>query len=540
MRVLLVSPATPPTYWGFQRSLRIVGKSVSLPPLGLLTLAALLPREWELRLVDLDARSLSDEEIRWADAVLVGGMLLQSGSIVEVLARARSAGRRTAVGGPAATASPELFPDADVVFRGEAEGRAGSLVAALASGRRELLSAPAGAFPDLAGTPLPRFDLLDLPRYASMSVQFSRGCPYTCEFCDIIEMFGRKARVKPVERVLAELDALHALGWRGSVFFVDDNFIGNRPAVRALLPRLEGWQEERGRPFELYTEAGVALAGDGPLMEAMVRAGFTAVFLGIETPSRESLAGANKRQNLAIEPRTAVAALTRAGLEVMGGFIVGFDGDGPGIFAAQNELIDGCPMPFAMIGLLNAPPGTALKRRLESEGRLREMSAGDQFARPNFRPAMDEEVLLRGYSGLLRDVYSSRSYYRRCEALVKRLGPSPHVSGRSWEDAMAFLRAVVAVGVASPRRWLFWRLLLRAASVSAQAFRRAVVLGVKGEHVITYTREAVLPRIEAAVHEVQRERARMSSRRHANHRLEPGQPWPDTAVSTPRTATGCG
>src|SRR5215470_13967650 len=368
MRALLVYPAFPMTYWGFQHGIHPIGKRASLPPLGLVTLAALLPQSWDIRLVDTNVTDLDDEEIRWADAVLVGGMLVQEASMHEILGRARALGRRTIVGGPAPSTSPERFPDADVVFGGEVEGRVDQLVA-LIEGKPErkqaLVPLRKDARPDVRTSPLPRFDLLDFSAYMSMSVQYSRGCPYQCEFCDIIEIFGRRPRMKTPPQVLAELDRLYELGWRGSVFFVDDNFIGNIREVKKLLPEVRRWQEAHERSFEFYTEASVNLAGDDALVADMVAAGFTSVFLGIETPSPEALKETKKTQNLRLELDVAVEKLTRAGLE-------------------------------AMVGILTALPDTQLWRRLKKEGRLREHSDGDAFARTNFDTVLEEETLLRG------------------------------------------------------------------------------------------------------------------------------------------------
>ena len=508
MNALLVHARFPTTYWGFQYSLRFVAKRTSLPPLGLMTLAALLPEGWSLRLVDLNLRRLSQRDLRWADAVLVSGMLVQSESMRQVVERARAAGCRTVVGGPAPTTAPELFATADVIFQGEAEGRVGDLVAALErpASWPTLLAPSADSHPSLDSPVVPRFDLLEVGRYASMSLQFSRGCPFSCEFCDVIEIFGRVPRVKPTRQVLAELDAVHRTGFRGTLFFVDDNFIGNRRSVRELLPALRGWQERNGWPFELYTEASVDLAADPQLTRAMVDAGFASVFVGIETPSREALADVGKRQNLGLDLADAVDRLTRSGLEVMGGFIVGFDRDDPGVFQAQRALIDSLPVPLAMVGLLSALPGTALWRRLKREGRLRTAPGGDQFCRPNFEPSMDEEELLRGYAELLRDLYSADSYYSRCSHYLLRAGAIPPGSMPRGADLAAFLRAVVLVGIIGARRRHFWRLLRQGARLGSAALRQAVVHAIKGEHMIRYTRDHVLPRIAAAVEEVARQR----------------------------------
>lgn len=503
MKALLVYGSIPTTYWGFQHSIRIIGKPASLPPLGLITLAALLPGDWEVRLVDLNLDDLRDADLLWADAVLVGGMLIQAPSMREVIGRARALGRRVVVGGPAPTTSPELFREAHVIFQGEAEGRIGELLRAVHAQRDSTITlAVRRDRPDLSRSPTPRFDLLEMSRYASMSIQYSRGCPHSCEFCDVIEIFGRVPRVKAPTQVRAELSAIHALGYRGSLFVVDDNFIGNRKAVRRLLPVVQEWQNRHGYPFELYTEASVTLAADAALMGAMVGAGFSSVFVGIETPSREALEAAGKMHNLAVDPHDGIETMTRAGLEVMGGFIVGFDSDGPEIFAQQAALIQSAPMPLAMVGLLGALPGTALWRRLENEGRLRRTPSGDQFERPNFQPVMDEHVLLRGYARLLAEIYSPDAYYRRCAQALRDLGPSHRSRGRFFGDLSALVRAVIHVGVLSPRRRHFWRLLLRALPAGLHAFRRAVVYGVKGEHMIRYTRDEVLPRIERSARAV--------------------------------------
>jgi len=501
MRVLLVQGRSPPTYWSYHYSLPFIEKAAALPPLGLATLAALLPRSWEVRIADLNVRPVTDDEIRAADAVLVSGMQIQADSMREVLRRARALSVRTVVGGPAPTTSPESFPEADHLFQGEAEGRLDLLVQALeqpGSPAPRVLSPTGEGFVDMGLARVPRFDLLDLDRYSSLSIQVSRGCPFHCEFCDIIEMFGRVPRLKSPEQVLAELEELWRLGVRGSLFLVDDNFIGNRREVAALLPRMAAWQRDHGRPFDLYTEASLDLAGHPELIAAMVDAGFSAVFVGIESPSAEALVGAGKKQNLRMPPQEAVARLTAAGFEVFAGFIVGFDSDGPDIFDRQLELISSIPVPRAMVGLLSAPPGTALWRRLEAEGRIRHLPSGDQFERPNFEPAMDEAVLLRGYRRLLASLYSAEAYYRRCRLLLDRVAvaePSPLRSG----SVAALLRVVAGIGIVGPRRGHFWRLLAHSMLRGPGSFARAVTLAVLGEQFIRYTAEVVLPRLDRAI-----------------------------------------
>jgi radical SAM superfamily enzyme YgiQ (UPF0313 family) len=506
MNALLVYPRFPVTYWGFQYGLRLTGKRAALPPLGLVTVAALLPSHWHMRLVDLNVEALHDDDLRWADVVLTGGLLIQAKSMQEVIARAVAFQLPVAVGGPAPTASPGLFGDADVVLQGEAEGRIDELVQALAerSGSPRTLEA-ATSFPDMTSVPVPRFDLLDLSTYVSVSVQYSRGCPFQCEFCDVIEIFGREPRVKTPEQVVEELEAIHRLGYRGTLFFVDDNFIGNQSAVKRLLPILREWQRSRGWPFDLYTEASVNLANDPQLLDEMVAAGFTSVFVGIETPSVKALEQTRKFHNLRVDLSAAIDRITRAGLEVMGGFIVGFDTDGEEVFALQREFLARQPMPLAMVGILTALPGTALWRRLEAEGRLRERPNGDQFSRPNFVPVMDERALLSGYADLMKWLYSPQEYYRRCQAHLDRAGSISKARSSTRSEVGVLLRTIWHVGVLSPRRRLFWQLMVKALARGRRQLRQAVAHAVQGEHFILYTREHLVPRMERALAELQAE-----------------------------------
>lgn len=505
MRILLVNPEYPTTYWGFQLALPLAGRRVSLPPLGLVTVAACLPESWTFRLVELNARPLDDDDLAWADVVMIGGMRVQAPSMHEVLRRARAMGRRTVVGGPAATTSPQEFDDADVVFQGELEGRQADLVAAIeAAGRVRIEASPDR--PDVTTSPTPRFDLLRLDDYASMCVQFSRGCPYSCEFCDIIEMFGRVPRFKSNDQVLTELDALRALGYVGPLFFVDDNFIGNKRAVRALLPAVTGWQREHEYVFGLYTEASVNLADDDALLDGMVEAGFTGVFLGIETPSAEALAGAKKTQNLRRDLTDGVRHIAGKGLEVMGGFIVGFDEDGVETFERQRAFITSLPLPLAMVGILTALPETALYRRLAKEGRLRETSSGDAFARPNFEPVMCEGALLRGYGELLASLYEPAAYYARVQAHVARAPALPGRRRIGLREVVIALRTSFVVGLLSPWRRHYWRALWRTLLHAPHALAFVVEKAIQGQHMIRYTRERVLPRIERALVDLAGER----------------------------------
>jgi radical SAM superfamily enzyme YgiQ (UPF0313 family) len=507
MRALLVQARTPTTYWSFEHTLPFVRKAAIYPPLSIATLAALLPERWELRLVDLHVTPLEDADLAWADVVLVSGMLIQLESMRGVLRRARALGRRTVVGGPAPSTAPDLFGEADHVFRGEAEGRLDLLVQVLEAptdGSPRLLSPTSGDRPDLRLARVPRFDLLDLSRYASQSLQYSRGCPFQCEFCDIIEIFGRVPRVKTPEQVVAELDALRDRGTRGTLFFVDDNFVGNRRAVAKLLPVLRAWQERNGFPFVFCTEASIDLASHPELVAAMVEAGFGQVFVGVETPSLEALAQAKKTQNLRMPQARAIEELTRAGLEVYAGFIVGFDEDGPDIFDRQLEFISRLPIARAMVNLLTALPGTQLWQRLEREGRLRGTPSGDSFERPNFVPAMDERALLAGYRRLLAALYSPDGYFRRCAQHLDAVPLRRGAIKDSIDDGSlgTFGRAVWRLGIRGPRRRLFWRLVARGLRRGTELLPRAVMFAIVGESLIRYTEEVVLPRLDASLAEL--------------------------------------
>jgi len=529
MRVLLVYPEFPTTYWGFQFSLPLIFSGATLPPLGLISVAAMLPDSWDLRLVDLNIESLDDEALSWAEVVLVSGMLVQEASMHDILRRARSLGRRTVVGGPACTSSPELFPEADHLFLGEVEGRAGELWAAMKgqAGAPRVLPEPLER-PALTMVPVPRFDLLQLRRYRSLSLQTSRGCPYQCEFCDIVVRFGRVPRVKTPPQVLAELDALYGLGYRGDIFVVDDNFIGNKARVRPILTAMAAWQDQQRRPFSFYTEASLNLAADDELIALMLEASFYSVFIGIETPDAATLKHAGKLQNVRVDVRAAVDKLTRAGFEVMGGFIVGFDGDGPESFEAQLELLRDLPVPLAMVGLLTAFPGTPLYQRLEAAGRLRAPTGGDAFGRMNFEPTMPEAALVSHYGRLLTELYSPDTYFRRSAALVERVGKPRRSAQLRGIDVRIALNAVVRLGLFGRRRARFWGLLWRGLRRSVSATRSAISCAVMGEHLQRYTEEIMIPRLTQALHEI------AGTTKPAASRSRQWSRGPDSALSTSR------
>jgi radical SAM superfamily enzyme YgiQ (UPF0313 family) len=497
MKALLVWPQFPKSYWGQEYTLPLIGKGAVLPPLGLITAAALLPRHWELRLVDLNIESLEDADIVWADLVLLSAMRIQRDSFHDVIRRARAFGKRVVAGGPYVTTDPDAGSGIDHLVIGEAEEVLPGLARSLEAGEPAPARLAAPERPAVSKTPIPRFDLLQMHRYDCVGVQFSRGCPFACEFCDIIEIFGRVPRTKTPDQFLSELDALRATGFRGPVFVVDDNFIGNKVAARKMLARLAVWSRDHDEPFDFFTEASVNLADDDVLISGLVSAGFSAVFLGIETPSREALLETKKRQNTHLDLELAVEKLVRAGLEVMAGFIVGFDADDETIFDRQYEFISRSPISMAMIGILTALPGTQLSRRLATEGRLYADSEGDAAYRPNFATRLPEAALLSGYRRLLARVYEPRAYFARA---LRELSMQRHLRRSRSRRTLAYsisalVRSLWRQGVRGRYRLAYWQYLIRAALVAPRRFGHAVALAIHGEHMIRYTFEDVLPRL---------------------------------------------
>jgi radical SAM superfamily enzyme YgiQ (UPF0313 family) len=414
INVLMVWPRFPPSFWGFEGVLEMIPERAMTPPLGLITVAALCPPTWNIRLIDHAFDELRDDDLVWADLVMVSAMHAQRADAVAVLARARALGRRTFIGGPWASTQPELLLlEADHVLVGEAEEAFPDIAAALEQGTARSLYRISDK-PDMTRSPVPRYDLLRRDKYTSMPVQFSRGCPFQCEFCDIITIYGRRPRTKTSAQILAELDTLHRLGWRNEVFIVDDNFIGNYRQALELAHNLTAWQQRHERPFSFYTEASIDLADRPDLLAAMVEANFMYVFIGIETPSNEALKESKKFQNLRRDNMQQIRAIQEAGLWVLGGFIVGFDSDDETIFDRQLEFIDRTAIAWAMAGVLQAPPTTALYDRLKKEGRLIEDSqATSNFSAPNFRTVLPLPVLLRGLSRLLAGLYEAEPFFKR-------------------------------------------------------------------------------------------------------------------------------
>ena len=482
--VLLVNPKCNATFWSFKHALRFASGKAACPPLGLLTVAGMLPEDWNLRLVDMNLRKLRDRDLESADLVMVGAMMIQRASATEVLERCRKMGRKVVAGGPLFTSNSQDFMElADHLVLNEAEITLPLFLEDLKKGTaRQVYTSD--QFADLAETPLPRWDLVKPRDYQTLMVQYSRGCPFNCEFCDITNLFGRVPRVKSSDQVLRELDAVYSLGWRGQLFFVDDNFIGNKREVRKVLKNLLEWVEEREHPFDFLTEASVNLADDDELIDLMVRSGFNAVFVGLETPNEESLQECGKKQNCHRDLTAAIKKIQGSGMQVLGGYIVGFDSDDESIFSRQIKFIQESGVVTAMVGLLNAPPNTRLWHRLKSENRLLPGATGDNTdGTINFIPRMELDVLVEGYRKILRTIYSPRQYYQRVSVFLKEYKPH-HRKKLNLCELKGFLKSLFFLGVLGngASQWYYWKMMMKAAIFYRQSFAEAMTLMIYGYH----------------------------------------------------------
>ncbi len=496
IKALMIWPRFPASFWGFEGVLDIIPERSMIPPLGLVTVAALCPASWELRLLDLSFDELRDEDLLWADLVMVSAMHAQRTDTLATLDRARALDRRTFIGGPWASSEPEfLLTRADHVMVGEAEEVFAGIAAALENGTAHALYKVIDK-PSLTESPVPRFELLKMSNYTSMPIQFSRGCPFQCEFCDIITIYGRKPRAKTPVQMIAELDRLRELGWRNEVFIVDDNFIGNSKLALALSKELALWQERNKRPVSFYTEASIDLADRPELMAAMVEANFMYVFLGIETPSLEALKGSSKFQNLRGDLVTNVEKIRAAGLWVLAGFIVGFDSDDETIFERQRLFIEKTAITWAMAGVLQAPPTTALYDRMKREGRLYEDSqATSNFSPPNFQTVMPLPTLLQGLSGLLADLYTPEAFFARAlrsiEAWRPRKTQVPPSMPLSY-NLHVFALSMWHQGVLSNYKRAYWRFLgkvLRKWAFDDAKLWLSVLVLLSANHFVIYSKE---------------------------------------------------
>jgi radical SAM superfamily enzyme YgiQ (UPF0313 family) len=481
MRTLLIYPEYPATFWSFKYALQFIRKKSALPPLGLLTIAAMLPKEWPKRLVDLNVRRLTDRDLVWADCVFVSAMAVQRESAFQIISRCKKAGLKIVCGGPLFTSEYEHFDEVDHFVLNEAELTLPPFLLDLEKGcaRRVYRTSE---FTDIRQTPAPMWELADLKHYASMGIQFSRGCPFNCEFCNVTALFGHRPRIKTAEQSIAELDSLYDLGWRGQVFIVDDNFIGNKKYLMTqLLPALIEWRKaKKGIPFN--TEASINLADDELLMKMMVEAGFDAVFVGIETPDEESLAECNKKQNKNRDLVESVKRIQGAGLQVQGGFIVGFDNDTPSIFQRQIDFIQRSGIVTAMVGLLQAPSGTKLYERLRKEGRLLGQMSGNTDGTTNILPRMGLDVLREGYGNLMQHIYSPEHYYKRAMTFLRNY-KSPKVRiPLDFQRLLAVLRSSIRLGIFGKERFQYWKILFWTLFCRPKMLPLTITLAIYGHH----------------------------------------------------------
>ena len=486
MNILLVYPRYPDTFWSFRHALKFLFKKATFPPLGLVTVAAMLPKIWEKKLVDLNTTSLSDKDIKWADYVFISAMVVQDESAREVVDRCKKLGTKTVGGGPLFGVGYEEFghDDIDHLISNEAEDLLPLFLADLEKGcaKHRYTSKE---WPDIRKTPVPLWSLVNKKNYQAMSIQYSRGCPFNCEFCDIVILNGHVPRTKDAAQIVAELDVLYDMGWRASVFFVDDNFIGNRRKLKAeILPAIIKWMEERKRPFALFTEASINLADDEELMRLMTRAGFDTVFVGIESPNEESLVECNKLPNKGRDLLAAVKKIQNHGMQVQGGFILGFDSDPLSIFKSQIDFIQKSGIVTAMVGVLMAPPGTRLYKRLKGENRLLPGGSGDNTdGSTNFIPKMGHEALTRGYKHVINTIYAPKPYYDRIITFLKEYQPDTRRRIKfSFLHLIALIMSAWALGVQEKGRLHYWKLFIWTLLRKPRTFPLSMTLAAQGFH----------------------------------------------------------
>jgi len=482
LKALLIYPEFPDTFWSFKHALKFIHKKAAFPPLGLLTLGAMLPKEWSTRLIDLNVKAVTEKDLAWADAAFISGMSVQRDSAHQIIARCKEGGLKVVAGGPLFTSEYEEFDQVDHFVLNEAELTLPLFLADLERGSAKPVY-KTSEFSNISATPAPLWELADMKRYASMNIQFSRGCPFDCDFCNVTVLFGHRPRIKSSGQVIAELDALYGLGWRGQVFFVDDNFIGNKRYLKTqLLPALAEWRNDK-KGIRFNTEASVNLADDRQLMEMMVQAGFDTVFIGIETPDEASLAECNKRQNKNRNLIDSVKRIQRAGLQVQGGFIVGFDNDTQSIFQRQIDFIQKSGIVTAMVGLLQAPVGTRLYERLKQEGRLLGHTSGDNVdGTTNIITLMDLDTLNEGYRNIMQHIYSRKHYYRRVKTFLREYKAPKIQISLDFQRFLAFFRSNIRLGIIGRERLQYWGLLWWTLFRRPGLLPLAVTLAIYGYH----------------------------------------------------------
>jgi len=462
MKILLVYPRYPDSFWSFKHALRFISKKAAVPPLGLITVSAMLPSAWQKKLVDMNVSPLQINDIKWADYVFISAMYIQKESVGTVISECVKQGVKIVAGGPLFTQDYENYSQIDHMILNEAEITLPLFLKDLAEGHPEKIY-KTSEFPDISSTPVPDFHLLSRKSYAFMNIQVSRGCPFACEFCEITTLLGHKVRLKSTQQILDELDTLYDLQWRGTVLIVDDNFIGNKNFIKHdLLPAMITWMQVHNYPFTFNTEASINLADDDELLALMVEAGFKSLFIGIETPEEKSLLECNKVQNKNRNLLESIRKIQRAGLLVSGGFIVGFDSDPPSVFQQQIDFIQQSGIVSAMVGLLNAPKKTQLYERLKAENRLTiEATGNNTDSTMNFIPRMNYQELMDGYKKIIHDIYTTKPYYQRIRRLLLNYRPKSKQPARiNFNLFKALLKTIFIIGVVNKGRSDYWKLMI--------------------------------------------------------------------------------
>ena len=484
MKILLVYPEYPDTFWSFKYALKFVSKKAANPPLGLLTVSSLLPENWEKKLIDLNIEKLKTKDILWADYIFIGAMGIQYNSTIDVIERCKSHNKKIVAGGPLFTEDYEKFENVDHLVLNEAEITLPLFLQDLESGKAKKIYQTT-EFAEIKESPTPDYSLIKFSKYSSKSIQYSRGCPFNCEFCDITALLGHKSRIKSTQQIITELQNLYDLGWRANIFFVDDNFIGNKHILKTeLLPALIDWMQAHNNPFTFSTEASINLSDDPELMKLMTQASFSAVFIGIETPQESGLEECNKVQNRNRNLIDCVKKVQQAGIEVHGGFIVGFDSDSPNIFKQQIDFIQESGIISAMIGLLNAPTKSKLYQRLKNEGRILSKMSGDNTdSSTNIIPKMNIAELKLGYQKVIRGIYEGKPYYERVRHFLQDFNPRvKNKTKLTFIKFMALIKSIFIIGIFDNNRKYYWRLFFWTLFKRPKLFPMAITYCIYGYH----------------------------------------------------------
>jgi len=485
MNILMVYPQYPDTFWSFRHALRFISKKAAVPPLGLITVSSLFPSNWQKKLVDLNVSVLRAKDIQWADYVFISAMYIQKESVIKIIQECRKQRVKIVAGGPLFTQEYSSYPQIDHFVLNEAEITLPMFIKDLDSDVIPDRVYRTDKYADLKLTPVPDFHLLSAKEYAYMNIQVSRGCPFACDFCEITALLGHKVRMKNTHQIIAELQALYDRNWRGPVYIVDDNFIGNKKEIKFnLLPAIKNWMQTHKYPFAFNTQTSIDLADDTELLSLMAEAGFNSTFIGIETPEEESLKQCNKIQNKNRDMLQSIKKIQNAGLSVSGGFIVGFDNDPPSVFQRQIDFIQRSGIVSAMVGLLNAPKNTSLYKRLKAENRLtNEQSGSNTDFTMNFIPKMNTHELLEGYNKIIYNIYSIKPYYKRIRLLLQnyqRPNIWPRKIGLSY--LIAFFKSIVIIGIINKGRGEYWKLFIWTLLKRPGLFIDAITYAVYGYH----------------------------------------------------------